>query len=79
MQLALGLAAVLLGADLAIAGITNRSFTRLLTGNWDAPSAATPTVTTPPGTSAPKTAVTGGVHGQSGASLTSFLHGINQR
>lgn len=62
MQLALGLAAVLIGADLAISGVTKRSFTRLLMGNWDAPGSTSSTASTGAGAKAPATAVTGGAH-----------------
>lgn len=39
MTLALGLLAVLLGADLVISGVTKRPLGRLVLGQWDSPGA----------------------------------------
>jgi hypothetical protein len=58
MTLALGLLAMLFGADLVISGITKRPVGRLAFGYWDAPGGNTATATS----AAPGNAATGGVY-----------------
>lgn len=68
MTLALGLAAVLVGADLIIAGYTKRPIGRLLLGYWDAPGASG--LPTTPAPSAPGNAMTGGAYAPRGSTVT---------
>jgi hypothetical protein len=61
MTLALGLLATFLGAALVIAETTDRPFTRLLLGNWDAPG-SDKTATPPTANKTPGNAMNGGAY-----------------
>jgi hypothetical protein len=66
VNLAIGLVVTLAGIDLAIAGVTKRSVSRLLFGYWDAPNTAGSSTST----NAPGTADTGGAYKPAGSTAT---------